>query len=180
MCTGITAIFTDIISFVQDAQTSKAPFVNRTQQCFAVKSATDGLLDLARTTFCRLSEQIHELVARYETEHQLPGLKVCLSGLLACMTDANQQMQEQHVTKFDAVPRTIRPGQSGSLGAGGIRRTARILPCAARAWRDIEVWTSDRRPARGLACTGGQASPWLHCNNTRAECLEFSPSGCVH
>ena len=30
---------------------------NRTQQCFALKSGVDGFLDVARQTFCRVTEQ---------------------------------------------------------------------------------------------------------------------------
>ena len=60
---------------LQDAQASKAAFVNRTQQCFAVRAAPEGLLSLARAIFCRLTEQIHELADRYRGEHGLPGLK---------------------------------------------------------------------------------------------------------
>lgn len=35
---------------------ARAPFVARTQQCFAVKSGIDGFLDIARKAFCETSE----------------------------------------------------------------------------------------------------------------------------
>lgn len=35
---------------------SRAPFVACTQECFAVKAGIDGLLDVARRSFCDTSE----------------------------------------------------------------------------------------------------------------------------
>lgn len=66
--TGIVAL--------QDVKSSKATFINRTQQCFAVKSGVDGILDLARSTFCRVTEQVHELVDKYKTDCGIDTLKV--------------------------------------------------------------------------------------------------------
>lgn len=63
---------------LQDVKSSKTSFINRTQQCFAVKSGVDGILDLARSTFCRVTEQVHELVDKYKTEYGLDALKVWL------------------------------------------------------------------------------------------------------
>ena len=65
---------------MQDVQSSKTTFINKTQQCFAVRSGVDGILDLARSTFCRVTEQVHELVDKYKIEHEFEALKVnCLS-----------------------------------------------------------------------------------------------------
>lgn len=36
----------------------------------------DSFLDLARASFCRLSEEVHQLAADYRDAHDLPGLKV--------------------------------------------------------------------------------------------------------
>jgi hypothetical protein len=106
----------------QDVQASKAAFVNKTQQCFAVRGQVcctrraviqsgssfgslidlvilqwhtlllrcdeshaqmhigvgqvDGFLDLARSIFCRLTEQIQDMAESLRTELQLPSLKV--------------------------------------------------------------------------------------------------------
>lgn len=65
-----------------DVSSSKAAFVNRTQQCFAVKSGVDSFLDLARSSFCRISEDIHELAAKYRETHSLESLKASQTGLL--------------------------------------------------------------------------------------------------
>ena len=42
---------------------SRAPFIARTQQCFAVKAGVDGFLDVARKTFCETSEGANVLGA---------------------------------------------------------------------------------------------------------------------
>lgn len=58
------------ISSVLDSDTHahKQPFISRTQQCFAVQNGADGLLDVARATFCRLTEEVHMLVATYRDQ----------------------------------------------------------------------------------------------------------------
>ena len=68
---------------VQDVKSSKTTFINRTQQCFAVRSGADSILDLARSTFCRVTEQVHELVDKYKTEYGMDGLKVDPNLLIA-------------------------------------------------------------------------------------------------
>lgn len=40
----------------------------------------DGFLDLARSIFCRLTEQIHDMAESLRTELQLPALKVQCAG----------------------------------------------------------------------------------------------------
>ena len=59
----------------EDVQSSRAPFVSRMQQCFAVKTGRDSFLDLARDNFCRISEDIHKLAAAYTEQFSL-SLKV--------------------------------------------------------------------------------------------------------
>ncbi len=73
-------VFADLLQVIDaaldsDVSSSKAAFVNRTQQCFAVKSGVDSFLDLARTSFCRISEEIHELAAKYRGTHGIESLK---------------------------------------------------------------------------------------------------------
>ena len=55
----------------EDVQSAKTPFVNRTQQCFAVKTGTNSFLDLARSSFCRISEDVHKLAAAYSEQFKL-------------------------------------------------------------------------------------------------------------
>ena len=42
----------------EDVVHARVPFIARTQQCFAIKAGIDGLLDVARRTFCDTSEGI--------------------------------------------------------------------------------------------------------------------------
>ncbi|KAG5588937.1 hypothetical protein H5410_039451 [Solanum commersonii] len=60
----------------EDVLHTRVPFVARTQQCFAVKAGTDGLLDMARRSFCDTSEAIHSLANKYRQDFKLPNLKI--------------------------------------------------------------------------------------------------------
>lgn len=53
-----------------DTRAHKHAFISRTQHCFAVKNGADGLLDIARATFCRLTEEIHMLAAKYREQEE--------------------------------------------------------------------------------------------------------------
>ncbi|KAI3860073.1 hypothetical protein MKX03_012770 [Papaver bracteatum] len=59
---------------------ARVPFVARTQQCFAVKAGIDGLLDVARQSFCDTSEAIHNLANKYREDLHLPNLKIPFSN----------------------------------------------------------------------------------------------------
>ncbi|XP_055819683.1 DNA mismatch repair protein MSH4 isoform X2 [Solanum dulcamara] len=59
-----------------DVLHTRVPFVARTQQCFAVKAGADGLLDMARRSFCDTSEAIHSLANKYRQDFKLPNLKI--------------------------------------------------------------------------------------------------------
>ncbi|XP_047340706.1 DNA mismatch repair protein MSH4 [Impatiens glandulifera] len=60
----------------EDVLHARVPFVARTQQCFAVKAGIDGLLDIARRSFCDTSEAIHKLANKYREDFMLPNLKI--------------------------------------------------------------------------------------------------------
>lgn len=60
-----------------DAHAARQTFLNRTQHCFAVRNGCNGLLDVARATFCRVTEEIHTLVAGYREDH---GLEIKVSS----------------------------------------------------------------------------------------------------
>ncbi|KAK4483613.1 hypothetical protein RD792_010812 [Penstemon davidsonii] len=60
----------------EDVLHARVPFVARTQQCFAVKAGIDGLLDIARRSFCDTSEAIHNLANKYRQDFKLPNLKI--------------------------------------------------------------------------------------------------------
>ncbi|PON43174.1 DNA mismatch repair [Parasponia andersonii] len=60
----------------EDVLHARVPFVARTQQCFALKAGIDGLLDIARRSFCDTSEAIHNLANKYRQDFKLPNLKL--------------------------------------------------------------------------------------------------------
>ncbi|XP_057520509.1 DNA mismatch repair protein MSH4 isoform X2 [Amaranthus tricolor] len=60
----------------EDVVHARVPFIARTQQCFAIKAGIDGLLDVARRTFCDTSEAIHKLTNKYREDFKLPNLKL--------------------------------------------------------------------------------------------------------
>ncbi|KAK0586463.1 hypothetical protein LWI29_007369 [Acer saccharum] len=60
----------------EDVLHARVPFVARTQQCFAVKAGIDGLLDIARRSFCDTSEAIHSLATKYREDFKMPNLKL--------------------------------------------------------------------------------------------------------
>lgn len=53
----------------EDVLHARVPFVARTQQCFAVKAGIDGLLDIARRSFCDTSEGIFIYLLRERVCH---------------------------------------------------------------------------------------------------------------
>ncbi|XP_057787033.1 DNA mismatch repair protein MSH4 isoform X4 [Salvia miltiorrhiza] len=59
-----------------DVLHARVPFVAQTQQCFAVKAGIDGLLDIARRSFCDTSEAIYNLANKYREDFKLPNLKI--------------------------------------------------------------------------------------------------------
>ncbi|KAL2651368.1 hypothetical protein R1flu_019496 [Riccia fluitans] len=60
----------------EDAMHARSAFASRTEQCFAVKYGVDGMLDLARRTFCTTSAAISKLGEKYQKEFDLPKLKL--------------------------------------------------------------------------------------------------------
>lgn len=46
----------------EDVVHARAPFVACTQQCFAIKAGIDGLLDVARRSFCDTSEGSQKVI----------------------------------------------------------------------------------------------------------------------
>ncbi|XP_020263535.1 DNA mismatch repair protein MSH4 isoform X4 [Asparagus officinalis] len=60
----------------EDVLHARSPFVACTQQCFAIKAGIDGLLDVARRSFCDTSEAIHNLANKYREEFKMPNLKI--------------------------------------------------------------------------------------------------------
>ena len=72
-CLDCSAVLLQVLD--DDAHSSKGSFATTTQHCFALKQGLSPQLDLARITFTQLTEQIHDLVAKYRTNHSMPGIK---------------------------------------------------------------------------------------------------------
>ncbi|KAE8661832.1 DNA mismatch repair protein MSH4 [Hibiscus syriacus] len=75
-CWRVLLLVSGYLVIDEDVLHARVPFVARTQQCFAVKAGIDGLLDIARRSFCDTSEAIHNLANKYREEYKLPNLKL--------------------------------------------------------------------------------------------------------
>nr|AKI32522.1 DNA mismatch repair protein MSH4 [Gloeotilopsis sterilis] len=60
----------------EDVASAKTAFINKTQQCFAVKSGVDGFLDISRKNFHDLTESIHQLAGEYRSNSGMDMLRV--------------------------------------------------------------------------------------------------------
>lgn len=60
----------------EDSRSSTSTFMNRTQQCFALRSGSIPLLDLAREAFCRATDAVHETASLLRETHDILGLRV--------------------------------------------------------------------------------------------------------
>ena len=59
-----------------EVRSARGAFLNRTQQCFALRSGEIPLLDVARQAFCNATEAVHEHAAELRQNHDLQHLKV--------------------------------------------------------------------------------------------------------
>lgn len=59
-----------------DIHSSSSAFLNRTQQCFALRNGVNPLLDIARQTFCKATEAVHEHADEMRELHDFSALKV--------------------------------------------------------------------------------------------------------
>ncbi|KNA15659.1 hypothetical protein SOVF_096110 [Spinacia oleracea] len=60
----------------EDVVHARVPFIARTQQRFAVKAGIDGMLYVAKRTYCNTSEAIHKLTNTYLEDFSLPNPKL--------------------------------------------------------------------------------------------------------
>ena len=89
--TPLVAMLEEIQGIIDsETQAHKQAFISRTQHCFAVRNGADGLLDIARATFCRLTEEIHMLAASYreqtEDDIKVIGLHIFAYDKVACIS----------------------------------------------------------------------------------------------
>ena len=59
-----------------DVHPMQGAFLNRTQQCFAIRAGIDPLLDIGRQKFCKCADAVHELAEQLRNSHDIASLKV--------------------------------------------------------------------------------------------------------
>ena len=65
----------------EDVLHARVPFVARTQQCFAVKAGIDGLLDIARRSFCDTSEGMSPLNRQFNMMMFFHFIMLCFPSI---------------------------------------------------------------------------------------------------
>lgn len=111
-----------------DARSSKAAFVGKAQQCFAVRAGADPLLDRAREAFCRVTEEVHQLADRYQQQGLAAWLRVGYSarrGFYLVVPAPGSKLRGGTAAAAgplpaDFIPLGPEPGARG--GGGGISR----------------------------------------------------------
>lgn len=58
-----------------DVYSARGAFLNRAQQCFALRCETIPMLEIARQVFCKTTEAVHEHASEMRDQHELDGLK---------------------------------------------------------------------------------------------------------
>lgn len=107
---------------------ARLPCCRRTQQCFAVKAGVDGFLDVARQTFCRVTEQardgtlaMHACWNLHGVHHgwryEVPTAGVCCTRLQ--VHELANQLRQQHRLPAMRVHYTAKKGFYFILSAGG-------------------------------------------------------------
>ncbi|GAB4817899.1 hypothetical protein N2152v2_004945 [Parachlorella kessleri] len=144
----------------QDVQSAKNAFLNRTQQCFAVKGGVDGFLDVARHNFCRLTEQVQYTAKR--------GFYLLLSSAPAW---GKRGQREEQGAQEDQ-----EPSSPGVAQAAVVATQAQAVPAAAgaaaAALRVPPGFTILQRSARSVQCTTNE----LNALNTR---LRDASNDCI-
>lgn len=97
-------------------------FLNKVQQCFAVRKGLEGMLDLARDVFCRATQQVHDLMATYREQHSLDCLKVgtCLWPLVPVSTTQGSGMSKCIMKRPPACSMACTASQWASSVALGV------------------------------------------------------------
>uniref|UniRef100_A0A0E0Q8C2 DNA mismatch repair proteins mutS family domain-containing protein n=1 Tax=Oryza rufipogon TaxID=4529 RepID=A0A0E0Q8C2_ORYRU len=122
----------------EDVVHSRAPFVTCTQQCFAIKAGIDGLLDVARRSFCDTSEAIHNLANKYREDFKLPNLKIPYNNRLGFYFIVPQKdITERLPNKFIQVVRHGKNVHCSSLELASLN--ARNKSAAAECFLRTEL-----------------------------------------
>uniref|UniRef100_A0A0E0I0W8 DNA mismatch repair proteins mutS family domain-containing protein n=1 Tax=Oryza nivara TaxID=4536 RepID=A0A0E0I0W8_ORYNI len=137
----------------EDVVHSRAPFVTCTQQCFAIKAGIDGLLDVARRSFCDTSEAIHNLANKYREDFKLPNLKIPYNNRLGFYFIVPQKdITERLPNKFIQVVRHGKNVHCSSLELASLnaRNKSAAVECFLRTELCLEGLINEIREDIGI------------------------------
>uniref|UniRef100_A0A0E0AJS0 DNA mismatch repair proteins mutS family domain-containing protein n=1 Tax=Oryza glumipatula TaxID=40148 RepID=A0A0E0AJS0_9ORYZ len=137
----------------EDVVHSRAPFVACTQQCFAIKAGIDGLLDVARRSFCDTSEAIHNLANKYREDFKLPNLKIPYNNRLGFYFIVPQKdITERLPNKFIQVVRHGKSVHCSSLELASlnVRNKSAAAECFLRTELCLEGLINEIREDIGI------------------------------
>uniref|UniRef100_A0A0E0Q8C6 DNA mismatch repair proteins mutS family domain-containing protein n=1 Tax=Oryza rufipogon TaxID=4529 RepID=A0A0E0Q8C6_ORYRU len=141
----------------EDVVHSRAPFVTCTQQCFAIKAGIDGLLDVARRSFCDTSEAIHNLANKYREDFKLPNLKIPYNNRLGFYFIVPQKdITERLPNKFIQVVRHGKNVHCSSLELASLnaRNKSAAAECFLRTELCLEGLINEIREDIGILTSG--------------------------
>jgi DNA mismatch repair protein MSH4 len=114
-----------------EALPARGAFLNRTQQCFALRAGLDPLLDVSRAAFCRATEQVHELAEALRARHALPGLRVSYAarrGFFFVLAAPARGKRGRRGGDDDGDGDDAEGGENGGGGGGGNGGAAAGVP----------------------------------------------------
>lgn len=127
----------------------------RTQMVFAVKSGINGLLDVARATYCEVIEEIHAEVEKYKTACDCPNIRLAFNpsrGYHLSVPDMVLRMDNQPVTFIQQVKR-------GKVVLCTTENLASLDDRQAEAFAEINIMTE--RVVQDLLTLIRQHMGWL-------------------
>lgn len=129
----------------EEARVAKGAAAMRLQRCFAIKSGINGVLDVARRTYCDLVGDIEAMVNELSETHNLP-LKVGFSGQRGYHVQLNRAALTAVKGKFFKISQLPREFLNPTLGKAIVTFTTEALVKADQqgqnALREITLMTN--------------------------------------
>eukprot|EP00850_Spirogloea_muscicola_P017828 SM000157S02058 [mRNA] locus=s157:50974:56629:- [translate_table: standard] len=119
-----------------DVLHARAPFVARTQQCFAVKAGIDGFLDLARKIFCETSEAI-----AVDSSHSNDDMRLCTA--MPAIHELGRHYRETFDLPSLKMPFNSRRGFYISIPVKEFKKLQRPCPFVSKHGKFIQCSTPD-------------------------------------
>lgn len=97
LCNDILEILSDTLE--ENLKPTHTAFLNRTQQCFAIKQGVCPMLELCRAEFSEATEAVHALANRLREEYNLPSLSVQYTeqrGFYFCLAKGLKRSADDH------------------------------------------------------------------------------------